>query len=121
MSQTQLTKEERLELAVLQAALDCAMTAKLEWLDRKMVEHSNLKVGDDIYDLSTGLCIGKVTRIYRYWREQRRFDLDDTIDCDYQFGVPGGYTDNTSSQPGRRLGTKEEAVRLAASRMEGLK
>ncbi len=110
-----LTEAENEELRALLKARDDAMAAKTAWLDRKMLEHSTLKVGDDMFDLDTGECLGKITKLYRYWSPdaQGRRDNDTSIYCDYEFGRGM----NTSCAPGRRFGSKEDYIQSLKNRL----
>lgn len=124
MSATQrpLTEDEKAELADLTAAISAAIEARRVWLDAKMHETSQLQVGDDIYDLNTGSRLGKVSGLYRYWRDRNDL-LDKDPYCEYYYSNLG-HRSNTSSQSGRSFGTREEALLRAeaqASRLrEGL-
>lgn len=116
MSNTRpLTDEEQNELDALTAAITGAIEARRAWLDAKMQECSRLRVGDDIYDLDSGTKLGTVSELYRYWRD--RNDLLDTSHyCDYRYG-----SNNTSSQPGRSFGTREDALARAEWRASALR
>jgi hypothetical protein len=123
MTQRSLTDDEKAELADLTAAVTTALEARRDWLDAKMHETSKLQVGDDIYDINSGSKLGKVSGLYRYWRD--RNDLIDTnAYCEYEYESLPGYRRNTSSQSGRLFGTREEALlraEMQASRLrEGL-
>lgn len=103
-----LTDEEQLELNILNDAVKATVEKRSQWLDSKMVEIAKLKIGDDIYNLNTGRRLGKVTELYRFWRKQSRWDLDNHIDICYEFEVEPRCFDNTSRQPGLFYGPKEE-------------
>lgn len=120
MISTPLTPEEQTEWAKLEAAYDEAVRRKTEWLDRKMVEHCPLKVGDEIYDLETGRRLGVVTRHYRFWAGQGRPDLDGSYYCDVEYEIGPRMFDNTSRQSGVAFGTREQAAERARWRAERL-
>lgn len=123
MSQRQLTEEERIELATLTDAVHAALRARTDWLDAKMVETSELQVGDDIYNLRTGRKVGVVAELYRYWRDRNDL-LDDNVGCSYRYET--GYVgsrcfDNTSRQYDS-FGTREQALvraEFTAARLRG--
>lgn len=119
MTQRALTEDEKAELSGLTEAITAAIEARRAWLDAKMAETSALQVGDDIYELVTGVKVGVVAGLYRYW--QGRNDLlDDDHYCDYRYQTYGNCFDNTSRQSGRSFGTREQASRradAAASRL----
>ena len=60
-------KQQRLlaELAELQAKLDAALAARTKWMDDHMADFAVVPVGEDLYDLSTGNRLGRVTELYR--------------------------------------------------------
>ncbi|YCU34461.1 hypothetical protein ACRYGU_16590 [Mycobacteroides abscessus] len=117
--QRRLNDDEKSQLEALTAAVQAALDARREWLDAKMHETSKLQVGDDIYDVETGVNLGAVTKLYRY--HAGRNDLYDTsVECDYEYRTYGGYNDNTSRQSGRSFGTHEDAVEHAKSQVDRL-
>jgi hypothetical protein len=120
MSQRYLTDAENEELRKLTEAIDDALKARTEWLNAKMVETSDLKIGDDIYDCSTGIRLGKVTKLYRYWQGQGNQLLDTGPHCHYEYETETQLCDNTSRQTGRSFGTKEEAKSVIEMRLKRL-
>ncbi len=122
MGQRALNENEQAELDRLNEDIDQALRDRCDWLDAKMVETSPLQVGDEIYDLDTGSCLGRVTQLYRYWRDRERGILDTLHYCDYEYESSPGIRRNTSSQSGRRsFGTREEALRRAESLASALR
>jgi len=120
-TQRELTPAENAELDALDLAVTTAIAARQAWLDAKMYETSQLQVGDDIYDLDTGNKVGKVAALYRFWRDRDEGIRDDSYYCDYQYETAPNCFDNTSRQPGRSFGTREQAAqraRLNAARFE---
>lgn len=115
MSSTQrpLTADEKAELAALTTAVDAALAARSSWLDVKMEQCSTLKVGDDIYDLASGHCLGKVTRLYRFNQGRDEGIRDTSVHCDYEYEMARLCFDNTSRQVGRSFGTREQAIAQA--------
>lgn len=87
------------------------------WLDRKMVEYSDLQVGDDIYALRTGFNLGVVTKLYRYITNPL---FDDNIHIHYQYKVGDDIFSNTSSQPSIAFGTKSQALKWAKNHLKEL-
>lgn len=124
MSTTQrpLTEDEKRELAELNAAVSAAIEARRNWLDAKMHETSRLQVGDDIYHLRTGLRLGKVSELYRFWANRDDGIRDTSIECHYKYATSPLSFSNTSSQRGP-FGTLEDAIGQAeaeAARLQGL-
>lgn len=116
MSSTQrpLTEDEKGELADLNAAVSAAIETRRLWLDAKMHECSRLQVGDDIYDLDSGRRLGRVTELYRYWRDRDDGVRDTSVSCHYQYETSVRLCfDNTSRQVGLTCGTREDAARRA--------
>lgn len=122
-NQRSLTADEKAELERLNQAVKDAIAQRRAWLDTKMFETSKLKVGDEIYDLDTGQRLGVVRSLYRYWRDRNDGVLDTDHSCDYTYAHESSpmCTYNTSSQSGRRFGTKQEAIDAAQRALERLK
>lgn len=125
MSRTQrnLTEDEKGELANLNAAVSAAIEARSLWLDAKMHETSRLQVGDDIYDLNSGRSLGRVSELYRFWRDRDEGVRDTSVDCSYRYETHPRSFDNTSRQSGLSFGTREDAASRAemqVSRLRGL-
>ena len=116
-----LTDAERQHLDALNAAVVQAIQARTEWLDAKMHECSRLQIGDDIYDVNSGARLGKVTALYRFWRDRDDGIRDTSLDCQYEYDMGSRCFDNTSRQPGRTFGTREEALQRAERRAERLR
>ena len=108
MNQRPLTKEEKKELIALNDAVTAAIEARRDWLDKKMVECSKIKVGDDIYNLDTGHLLGKVTKLFRFWRDHDDGVRDRSHYCEYAYHerTYGNVRllDNTSRQTALRFG-----------------
>jgi hypothetical protein len=121
LTQRPLTEGEKSELANLTAAVSAVIEARRNWLDAKMQECSRLQVGDDIYDLDSGTRLGKVSELYRYWRDRDEGVRDTSAYCDYQYETHPRCFDNTSRQIGRSFGTREEAIRYAEMRTSQLR
>lgn len=113
MTYRPLNDDERRQLDGLNIAVDAAIADRREWLDAKMIECSRLHAGDDIYNIETGVRLGVVTGLYRYWRDRDDGVRDRYMGCEYKYRTPHGWFDNTSRQRGVQFGTREEAVRSA--------
>jgi hypothetical protein len=116
-----LTGEEQHELDALNAAVADAITARRNWLDAKIRETSQLQVGDDIYDVTSGQKVGRVTGLYRFWRDRDDGIRDDSHYCEYEYEVAPGCRDNTSRQSGRSFGTQEDALTRLEARVARLR
>jgi hypothetical protein len=116
-----LTELEDSQLRSLNDAVDAAIAARRDWLDRTMAKASKLQVGDDIYDLNTGRRLGKVVKLYRYWRDRDEGIRDTSHCCDYEFETAHGFFDNTSRQSAMSFGTREEAAERAELRARSLR
>jgi hypothetical protein len=119
MTQRLLTEDEQSELDTLNASVKEAIEKRRAWLDVKMVETSDLKVGDDIYNISKGIKVGVVTSLYRYWNNRNDL-LDNNYRCSYEYRTSPNSIDNTSRQFDR-FGTKDEALKNAEIAMTILK
>lgn len=115
-TQRSLTEEEKSELEQLSANVAAAIVARRDWLDAKMHETSRLKVGDEIFDVKNGRILGKVSKLYRYWRDRNDL-LDTSYYCDYSYETSPHSFDNTSRQSGLNFGTREDAIKNAERRM----
>lgn len=120
-TQRPLTEDEKNELAGLTAVISAAIKARRVWLDAKMRECSRLQVGDEIYDLTSGIQVGKVSRLYRFWEDRDEGIRDTSVHCDYEYETSPRCRDNTSRQSGRSFGTREDAVRYAEMRTSQLR
>jgi hypothetical protein len=121
MTQRPLTEDEKGELANLNAAVSAAIEARRTWLDDKMHETSRLQIGDDIYDLDSGLELGRVSKLYRYWEDRDEGVRDTSAYCNYEYEKYPRCFDNTSRQIGLRYGTREDAARDAEIRASRLR
>ena len=74
-----------------------------------MAEYAKVQIGDDIFDLSTGIKLGTVSRLYRYWTKQNKL-LDCTLSIEYEYNTGGNCYDNTSRQTGLLFGDKKSAA-----------
>lgn len=104
MNQRHLTVDELRELADLNAAVITAVETRRVWLDKKMVECSKIQVGDSIFNLDTGQLLGKVTKLYRLFRNLDGGFFDTSPYCHYEYEAGPLRLDNTSRQPGLRFG-----------------
>ena len=120
-----MTDEDNAKLAELNAAVDKAILDRSNWLDSKMSQYSELQIGDEVYNYETGLCEGKVTRLYRYWGPERSGRLksdgifDRSMHVYYEFSNNKGWIDNSSRQE-FKVGSKEQALRRLNFKMKTL-
>jgi len=122
MNQRPLTEEEQAELSALNADVKAAIEKRRAWLDAKMAECSSLKVGDDIYDLNSVQRLGRVARLYRYWRDRDEGVRDNSLHCDYKFETSPNCYDNTSRYGGAlSYGTREDAAKRAEMKAQMLR
>jgi hypothetical protein len=120
MANRYLTPEEEAEREQLTQAIQTALENRSAFLDRMMVKYSDLQVGDEIYNLKTGSCLGVVTELYRYWKSQNKPLLDVSYGCHYRYRNIVGDLDNTSRQDSLSVGTKEQAVQHAKFNLQRL-
>jgi hypothetical protein len=106
-----LTPQEQAEFDAIKAEYRAAVAKKKEWLDRKMVETSNFKPGDFIFNRE-GRVLGLVSELYRYWDSQNRADLDNCHHAQYQYYTSKNCRDNTSRQSGVLFYSSAEIIRL---------
>lgn len=113
-----MTPEDRLTLKALNKAVDDAIEIRTKWLDEKMYEYSEFKIGDQIFD-NENRFLGVVTGLYRYQSSQNKL-YDTDLDIDYRYKGNNGYEDNTSSQM-ICFKTKEDVKRSLEWELDALK
>lgn len=121
-TQRRLTEDEQRELDHMTSIVTAAIAARRAWLDAKMHETSRLHVGDEIYDLESGERLGRISSLYRYWRDRDEGVRDITASCEYEYETSTRLCfDNTSRQPARSFGTLRDAVEYAEARAARLR
>lgn len=98
------TPEMDAELAVLNSAVEEALSARKAWMDAHMTAYAKYQIGDVLYDMETGHELGPVVEHYRYHAGHPQFD--DKMEIYYRYRKPNGVIDNTSRQFGLRIGTR---------------
>lgn len=112
----QISPDDRAELKRLNAAVTDAADARRKWLDAKMTEYAPLKIGDEIWNVETGVRLGIVSRIYRYHGgSSADFQYDTSLTWDYEYETSPKSFDNTSRQY-IRVGTRADAAAFAMER-----
>lgn len=114
-----MREEDRLKLNELNRKVEDAIQERSDWLDSKMDEYAEIKVGEEIWDLVECKKLGVVAKLYRYFGDDRSKDKHLSIDYEYQTGEC--CFDNTSRQPHIRVGTKEDAIRYHEEKIKMLK
>lgn len=105
------TPELDAELAALNKAVDDAIAARVDWMDAHMADYAKWPIGTELFDLSTSERLGVVSEFYRYHaRQNSLFDRSMSIDYQYRKSEAMNIYDNTSRQPYRRIGSKEELI-----------
>ena len=103
-----LSDEDQAELDALNQRVTDALNARTLWLDGKMSKYAKVQVGEAIYDLETGQRLGVVSGLYRF--HGRHNPLYDTeLSISYEYETRPNSFDNTSRQPGLRVGNAEQA------------
>lgn len=115
-----ITPEIEAELDRLNRAVDAAIEEREKWLDKMMVELSDLKVGDPIYDIRKGERLGVVHTLYRYHTDQNKL-YDRSLSWDYRYETLPNCLDNTSRQFGVFFGTREEAIKYQEDKIDRLR
>jgi len=106
------------EVKRLTVAINAAIEARTSYMDANMEKFTNVKPGEDIYDINSGRRLGKVSGLYRYWGGNPEYDTSMDINVRYEIS-PHCY-DNTSRQIGLRWGSKQEAMDQARRTAERL-
>lgn len=109
------------ELKRLNQAVDDAVAARKAWMDAHMQQYSKHQVGDVLYDLTTGRCVGTVSALYRVHADDQRFDRSMSVDLQIRLGGLGNCHDNTSRQPHVSMGTAADLAACLAQRAEDAK
>jgi hypothetical protein len=112
-----LTAKDTEELENLNEAVSQAISKRKKWLDTMTVKCADVKIGEKLYDVTTGRVLGVVSDIYRPTPN----DLyDTTVSVHYRYETSRNCFNNTSSQPGLYVGSKQQAIDYAASRLKAL-
>lgn len=97
-----MTDEDEQQLKLLNEAVEIAIKARTAWLDERMPKYAKFAIGEELYNLETGECLGTVKRYYRYWTDHDVMH-DTSMDIDYEIHVGGCFYDNTSRYAGSIL------------------
>jgi hypothetical protein len=122
---TTLNNDDNACLDELNKCVDDAISRRKDWLDSKMAQYAEFKIGDPIFDLDSSARVGFVTEYYRFRSDNDKGVWDTSLTIDYTFQT-GGFDsnvksfDNTSRQP-RALGTKEQAELRASEKLDRLR
>lgn len=100
----QMTESDQKQLEDMNMAVKEAIRLRREWLDRKMEEYADVKVGEVLYELGSGQPVGVVSRLYRYWQDRDEGVRDTHLDVNYEYNTGGNCFDNTSRQDGSDFG-----------------
>lgn len=98
---SQLKAKLDAELKQLNDAVALAIAARRKWMDEHMQDYAKYSIGEMLYLNETGMCIGKVSSLYRY--HQGNDALDDNMSINYKLYVHGNYYDNTSRYGGAHM------------------
>ena len=80
-----LTNEDKNILQQLNIDVINTIKKRRDWLDSKMQEYAEMQIGDNIYNLETGLPIGVVSKVYRLWRDTDEGFRDKVLDINYEY------------------------------------
>lgn len=119
MTHRQLTDSERQELDALNDAVTSAIATRRAWLDAKVLECSTIKPGDMLYEVCSGMELGRVSKIKRFWRDRDEGVRDTSPSCFFEYETSPGSFDNTSRQS-LSAGTREQAVEYAERHLRWL-
>jgi len=106
------------ELARLNNKVDEAIKAHTEFLDKHMHMTAAVPIGEDIYNVETGVRLGKVKEHYRFHTKNNPL-YDTNLETHCTFLAPGGIIDNTSRDY-KNYGTKEQASAYLKHKAERL-
>lgn len=76
-------ESDRIRLNELNDAIKSLVNERTKFLDECMEKYSEFKIGDDVYDIDTGLKVGVVKRISRHHRGNAEYDT--SFGCDIEF------------------------------------
>lgn len=114
--QRPLSDSDKERLDQLNAAVSTAIYARRDWLDSKMTEYAEMQVGEYAYDLESCRKVGRVSELYRFWRDRNDGVRDTALSIEYQFETSPNCFDNTSRQP-FKIGSKKSAELMARERL----
>ena len=115
-----MKKQDEVKLDALNKAVTDAIQERREWLDKKMAEYAEVKIGEDIYDLTNGVKLGPVSGYYRYWRDQHDGILDKSLSIEYKIETSPNCFDNTSRYGHILVGTKKSLIKRKERELQRL-
>jgi hypothetical protein len=114
-----INDKEKKELEQLNRDVDLAINKRKEWLDKKTIEKARYQIGEEIYNFSDGLLLGKVTKVYRH---NPSGDLyDNGLSTHYVFTLDDQFFDNTSRYSFLCYGNKKELLEYKEKELLRLK
>jgi len=114
-----LTNEDKNILHQLNIDVINTIKKRRDWLDSKMQEYAEMQIGDNIYNLETGLPVGIVSKLYRLWRDTDEGFRDKVLEINYEYRTKQGWYDNTSRQP-HQLGSRERTLKTIEQKIKDL-
>jgi len=113
-----MDKIEDEELKKLNKTVERAIKDRKLWLDKKMVKYAKFKIGDEIFNIQTGECVGIVRRLFRFWEDRDEGVRDTSLEIHYEYCTGGMCYDNTSRQCHVRFGSREDMKKSLQARMD---
>lgn len=104
----------KIDIEDLQTKLNSKKRELGDFYHELRLKHSSLKIGDDIYNLTTGECVGTVTEIYSDFGE---------LTCAYRYLKAGSEVchSNTSRQSSFDFGSKQDLIDHLEQKVKALK
>jgi hypothetical protein len=102
-------------LEIFNNEVESLLKKRKDYLDKKAIELSKVKIGEDLYDLKTFKKLGKVSEIYCY--------SETCFDISYQYETSKNCFDNTSNKclTEYNLGTKKQMIERMEESIQYLK
>lgn len=116
-----MSKEDlQKELVQLNLSVTEAVKRRTEWMDAHMSDFATVQVGEELFD-GDYQRLGVVTKLYRFWGDQRDWRYDTSMSVSYQYMGRGGGIDNTSRQSLYFVNSKADVERHERAQYEELR
>ena len=113
----QIPKDDKAVLDEMNIQIKDLIKKRTEFLDSKMEEHSDFKIGDDVYDESSGQKVGVG---YAHKRHHRGSGgCDTSFGCCVEILLPGRIISNTSASKNKYV-TKEDLKNRLQAKLRSL-
>lgn len=100
-----IEESDRIRLDKLNKIIKDTVDERTKFLDECMEKYSSFKIGDDVYDIDTGMKVGVAKRISRYHRGNAEYDKSFGCDVEFEDIYPGCFY-----KINHKHGTKQDVI-----------